>query len=691
MQSSSARLDLDQRARAAAMLVGLGLAESLLLSAVYKNLRSLSLNVISAPLMWGGLLFLTGVGSLRLPLRLRGELTAMAAALGAVWAVFARQALRPEFVMEWEPVTQFTMMNSSEVAAGFAFVLAVFCWAAGALVSSATQRLAQSPSSNAGYALVLLGFALGAPAMYALDAALGHLPATSLAMLAPLVVLGLHAGRTRETALGLVVVVASAATAFGAVREGATRLCAPRPLDGGRHLGGDWSTYHRTDFWETSDGCVTGFYNGLMIWWTCPTPPAIGERLAAFPLEPDDRMLVIGVGGGHNLRQYLEVPGVEIDAVEIEPVAVEWFSGQLSAYNGGAFHDPRVRVWAREGRGFLRSVPDHTYDVIVLEGNDASTHLLQRTIAPIENYLYTRESWELALSKLAPDGFVVATFSEWSLAELPRVLAALPPTVSFATYRLTSDYRFQEYLPLTHLVVFDRSRAFRPPTDPDVVAVPVPDFDRSTVRALTDDQPFWGELSGIWRPAAAFFVGAGVLGVVIGLVLRTGVRRTGVCIVAGMLSTLWEMLVVSRGAGAFGNTAAGGVWLISLFLLGSLADNVLIHARGGRALRVLLPIGALGAAAFWFQAGSLPGAVAASLLALLVGVASGILWGFVLRATPATLTRRSYIVDILGGPPGAFLAFVIVPIAGFQDAAAIAAIGLGITWLLIPGLLRARA
>ena len=97
---SSAALSVARAFRSdAAVLFGLGLAESLLLSVTYKNLRALSLNVISAPLLWGGLLFLTGLGSLRRPLRFRGELAAMAAALGVVWTLFARPALRPEFVV----------------------------------------------------------------------------------------------------------------------------------------------------------------------------------------------------------------------------------------------------------------------------------------------------------------------------------------------------------------------------------------------------------------------------------------------------------------------------------------------------------------------------------------------------------------------------------------------------------------
>ena len=387
---SSAALSVARAFRSdAAVLFGLGLAESLLLSVTYKNLRALSLNVISAPLLWGGLLFLTGLGSLRRPLRFRGELAAMAAALGVVWTLFARHALRPEFVMEWEPAINFIGVNSGQVAAGFGFVGLVFCWVAGALVSSATVRLGGAASSNRGYALILLGFTAGAPAMYGLDATFGHLPAAGVALVASLLMLGVHAGRPREAGLGLVVLVASVWAAGPAVRDGAARLCAPRPLDGGRYLGGDWSPYHRTDFWQTSDGCVTGFYNGLMIWWACPDAPRIGERLTAFPLEPHDRMLVIGVGGGRNLSQYLAVPDVRIDAIEIEPVAVEWFSGRLSALNGGVFLDPRVNVVAGEGRRFLRDAADRSYDVIVLEGNDASTHLLQGTVVPIENYLYT--------------------------------------------------------------------------------------------------------------------------------------------------------------------------------------------------------------------------------------------------------------------------------------------------------------
>ena len=109
------------------------------------------------------------------------------------------------------------------------------------------------------------------------------------------------------------------------------------------------------------------------------------------------KMLFIGVGGGTGPTRFAhDLPGVVIDAVEVDPVVIDVAKRYFGLEPG-----PRLRVWADDGRAFLRR-SEGGYDVIVIDAYSQN-----RYGATIPAHLTTREFFEECRDKLAPGGVVV--------------------------------------------------------------------------------------------------------------------------------------------------------------------------------------------------------------------------------------------------------------------------------------------
>ncbi|QFQ99112.1 polyamine aminopropyltransferase [Streptomyces phaeolivaceus] len=118
---------------------------------------------------------------------------------------------------------------------------------------------------------------------------------------------------------------------------------------------------------------------------------------------PHARVLVLGGGDGLAAREVLRHDGVRrVDVVEIDPgvVRLARTDPALSALNGHAYDDDRVRVHTEDSFAWLRVArPTLPYDVVISDlpdpGITASTKL------------YSQEFYGLAREVLAPDGRMV--------------------------------------------------------------------------------------------------------------------------------------------------------------------------------------------------------------------------------------------------------------------------------------------
>jgi tetratricopeptide (TPR) repeat protein len=112
-----------------------------------------------------------------------------------------------------------------------------------------------------------------------------------------------------------------------------------------------------------------------------------------------DRVLVIGLGSGVSLGSVLTHPVKEVECVELEDAVVRG-SRFFDDVSGAPLLDARVRLVVNDARNHLL-VTKKTYDVIISEPSNP-------WVAGAAS-LFTRDFFELASARLAPDGL----FSQW--------------------------------------------------------------------------------------------------------------------------------------------------------------------------------------------------------------------------------------------------------------------------------------
>ncbi|WP_406469190.1 polyamine aminopropyltransferase [Streptomyces hirsutus] len=114
---------------------------------------------------------------------------------------------------------------------------------------------------------------------------------------------------------------------------------------------------------------------------------------------PHERVLVLGGGDGLTVREVLRHTGVRrVDVVELDAdvVRLARHDPALSALNGHALDDPRVRVTTEDAFDWLRGAPPAAYDVVVSD--------LPHPEITASTKLYSQEFYGLARRVLAPGG-----------------------------------------------------------------------------------------------------------------------------------------------------------------------------------------------------------------------------------------------------------------------------------------------
>lgn len=118
-----------------------------------------------------------------------------------------------------------------------------------------------------------------------------------------------------------------------------------------------------------------------------------------------ESVLIIGSGGGADIRQALRGGATKIDAVEINPSTVHLVLNEYRSVNNDHFRRPGVTLWKEEGRSFVRR-SGRTYDVIMLNAIDTFAALNAGAYMLSENYLYTVDAVKDYLLHLSPGGIL---------------------------------------------------------------------------------------------------------------------------------------------------------------------------------------------------------------------------------------------------------------------------------------------
>ena len=156
--------------------------------------------------------------------------------------------------------------------------------------------------------------------------------------------------------------------------------------------------------------------------------------LPMFFSKNPENVLVVGQGSGVTLGAVEQFPARSIDLVEISPAVIEG-SRFFDPFNHNALDDPRVRVILEDGRNHI-TLTEKKYDVIISEPSNP-------WISGI-GALFTRDFYELANSRLKPDGIMCiwmhTNMSPESFKSISRAFLSVFPNVTMWESIVGDDY-----------------------------------------------------------------------------------------------------------------------------------------------------------------------------------------------------------------------------------------------------------
>lgn len=178
-----------------------------------------------------------------------------------------------------------------------------------------------------------------------------------------------------------------------------------------------WSPYYRIDYYPASRFINTNLISHQLM------EPVDGPTVAPYSLPylfqrdlvgadgrlawpPFQRVLIIGAGSGNDVARACRwlPPDAHIDAVEIDPV-IQKLGEQY--HPDRPYQDPRVRVHLTDGRNFLRTAADQTYDLVIFALIDSLVLQSGYSNLRLESYLFTAESFQDVRRVLRPGGLAV--------------------------------------------------------------------------------------------------------------------------------------------------------------------------------------------------------------------------------------------------------------------------------------------
>jgi spermidine synthase len=129
----------------------------------------------------------------------------------------------------------------------------------------------------------------------------------------------------------------------------------------------------------------------------------------ALPHAPRDlRVCVLGAGGGAGVLLALRHAASHVDAVEIDPNVPQLLRGEFRDFAGRLYDLPEVRLHRADARAFVQAAHEN-WNIIDLSLVDSFAASAMGAGAVGENYLYTREAFEVFLRHLRPGGVLAVT------------------------------------------------------------------------------------------------------------------------------------------------------------------------------------------------------------------------------------------------------------------------------------------
>ncbi len=136
----------------------------------------------------------------------------------------------------------------------------------------------------------------------------------------------------------------------------------------------------------------------------------LGRTTSALPyaLLSRPRVLVLGGGGGDEVRQALVLGARSVDVVDANAQRIGLLRERFARYTGGLYRDARVRVHHADARAFVRRSAAR-YDLIVLAAGASFASGSAGAQAVAEDYGATVEALRAYHADLAPGGLLAVT------------------------------------------------------------------------------------------------------------------------------------------------------------------------------------------------------------------------------------------------------------------------------------------
>ena len=141
--------------------------------------------------------------------------------------------------------------------------------------------------------------------------------------------------------------------------------------------------------------------NSYLLGTSMSTPNLRLQAWVPLSLHPNPRsVFFLGMGTGITAGGALDFPVESVRVLELNPDVIQASRDHFGPFLNGLFTDPRVEIFAEDGRTFLAGVEDR-YDVIIAD--------IFLTYKAGSGSLYAREHFETVRSRLAPGGL----FAQW--------------------------------------------------------------------------------------------------------------------------------------------------------------------------------------------------------------------------------------------------------------------------------------
>jgi hypothetical protein len=180
----------------------------------------------------------------------------------------------------------------------------------------------------------------------------------------------------------------------------------------------------------------------------------------AHHLRPGSHVLVVGVGGGHDILSALLFEQPRITGVELNGEILDGVNRRFGDYTGQLDRQPGVTLVNDEARSFIARSREQ-YDIVQVTLIDTWAATASGAFVLSENALYTVEAWARMLDRLSPRG--ILTFSRFYFKTQPAEVYRLASLAAAALARRGVD------APRGHIVIVRKMRDLDNPDEPNGV------------------------------------------------------------------------------------------------------------------------------------------------------------------------------------------------------------------------------